>query len=114
AVSGRFEALDDAGYLIQVGEIERDIGTDREPDAVRRQGYAADQTENFLPLRPAAVDVVIDRDFEHIEARQVRPRPRGDGRAVAEPNQDACAAFTARISPQHHTFSDRWDSQLAG
>ena len=34
AVGGRLEALDDRRHLIEIGEVERRIGADREPDPV--------------------------------------------------------------------------------
>jgi len=84
AVGRRPEPLDDGGDLVEIGEIERLVGSDRQSDAVRSQRNAADQLEDLGLPGTAAVDAVIDGDLEHVEACEVRTGPFGDGGTVAD------------------------------
>ena len=84
AVGGRLEAFDDGRDPVEIAEVERNIGADREPDAVSVQRNAADQFKDFRTLPCAAVDAVIDRHFEYVEAIEIGPRPVRDRGTVAE------------------------------
>jgi hypothetical protein len=71
---------------------------------VRGQRNAADQVENFVPLRRTAVNVMIYRDFEHVEGVQVCARPCRDRASIANP--DGGAPFPARLSHFHLMLSN--------
>ncbi len=47
AVGRRLEPFDDRRHLVEIGEIERHIGAEREPDPVRGQWDPADEVEDL-------------------------------------------------------------------
>src|SRR5271167_4739007 len=89
AVCRRLQAFDDSGNLFQVGKIERHVGADRKTNAVRGQGYPADQIENCQPLRFTTNDAVVYGDLKHVEMIEVLARPIIDGRAVSNADREA-------------------------
>ena len=89
AVGWRLQTLDDRGDLIQIGEIERNVGPDREPDPVRQQRNLADEIENRRLGGFAAGYAVVDRDLEHVELIEVVTRPISYGRAIAQTDRGA-------------------------
>ena len=84
AVGRRLEALHDLGDLVEIGEVERHVGADRQPDAVGGQRNLADQIEDRRHGRLAAAEAMIDGDLEHVELLEILARPMADGGAIAD------------------------------
>jgi hypothetical protein len=75
AVSGCPKAVDKPSDLIHIGKVERHVGADRKPDAVRGQWNLADEIEDRGAGSLAAGQAMIQSDLKHVELRKVRVRP---------------------------------------
>src|SRR5882757_7809983 len=84
AVGRRLQAVDDGGDLIHIGKVERRVGADRKPDAVRSQWNLPDEIKDRGAGSLAAGHAMIQGDLEHIELREVRAGPLIDVSPIAD------------------------------
>src|SRR5215470_7197557 len=113
AISRRPEALDDVRHLVEIGEVERLVGPDREPDPMRGQRNATDEIENRRPLSLAGIDAVVDGYLEDVEAVEILPRPLADGAAISDADPAFMIGDCLQVAAYSRTSSAR-ASNMAG
>ena len=112
AIGGRLEALDDCRDLIKVGEIERLVGPNRKTDAVSGERNPADQVENPRLLLFAAIDTVINGDFERVEPVEILPRPFTNGGTIPDADLGSMFQSPPPFVPSSHSLMTKLSVKL--
>ena len=116
AVGGCLEAVHKAGDLVHISKVERLVGADRKPDAMRGQRDFADQIEVHGAVSLAAGHAMVQGDLKHIEAREVRARPFIEIASIPDANRGSEPASPfcgTRLRTEPGSELDQMPLQLA-
>ncbi len=78
------QTLHDGCNFVEVGEVDRHVGADRQPDAVGSQRNVANEIKNRGVNGFVATDAMVNSNFKDIEMIEILPRPIANSGAIAD------------------------------